>query len=144
MQRESSWLGVKHGDLVRTWLVGAGKERFAARPDDARVAELQGLRDFASQAVQDLDKKMEGLAAPRERVMKLLQAQDKKGMLLQMQGEGGGSWRLAHSCLAATFLLKLVCVDVQVTMKLMTRCSSFCSRMQTARRRLANNRQLSS
>ena len=127
-----------------TWVVGAGKERFAARPDDARVAELQGLRDFASQAVQDLDKKMEGLAAPRERLMKLLQAQDKKGMLLQMQGERGCSWKMAHSCLEATFVLMLVCVDVQVTTRLMTRCSSFCSRMQTARQRLANNRHLSS
>ena len=50
------------------------------------MAELQGLRDFAVQAIQDLDKKMQGLAAPRERLTKLLQAQDKKAVLLEMQG----------------------------------------------------------
>ena len=51
------------------------------------MAELQGLRDYAVQAVQDLDRKMQGLAAPKERLTKLLQAQDKKAMLLEMQGQ---------------------------------------------------------
>ena len=50
------------------------------------MAELQGLRDYLVQAINDIDSKMKELTAPRERVMKLLQAQDKKAVLLQMAG----------------------------------------------------------
>ena len=50
------------------------------------MAELQGLRDYLVQAIKDVDGRMQALTAPRERVMKLLQAQDKRAALLQMAG----------------------------------------------------------
>lgn len=45
-------LGLAKSSATACQLTGcfhAGQERFAARPDEARVAELQGLRDYLVQ-----------------------------------------------------------------------------------------------
>ncbi|KAK9805770.1 hypothetical protein WJX73_007953 [Symbiochloris irregularis] len=64
-----------------------GKQRFASRPDEGKVAELEGLRDFLATTVAQIDEKAKNMAAPKDRLLRLLQAQDKKAMLLQMAGD---------------------------------------------------------
>ena len=108
----------------------AGSERFAARPDEARVAELLGLRDYLVQAVQDIDGRMQELTQPRERVMKLLQAQDKRAALLQMAGGHQLSqlrWLPTHPPAQQSGNLPSgLCV--QATTRLTMACSTSCSR----------------
>lgn len=61
-----------------------GLERFANVPDEERLAELETLRDYLKEAVEAVDKAASSLAAPQERLKKLLAAQDKKACLLDM------------------------------------------------------------
>lgn len=56
------------------------------------------------QAVKDLDAKLQALSAPRERVMKLLQASDKRATLLQMAGQSLAVVHFMSACYD-TFLL---------------------------------------
>ncbi|PRW56710.1 hypothetical protein C2E21_4432 [Chlorella sorokiniana] len=61
-----------------------GLERFANVPDEERLAELETLRDYLKEAVEAVDKAASSLAAPQDRLKKLLAAQDKKACLLDM------------------------------------------------------------
>lgn len=64
----------------------AGLERFATVPDEDRLAELEGLREYLKAAVEAVDTAAASLAAPQERLKRLLEAKDKKAMLLEMAG----------------------------------------------------------
>ncbi|KAI3427954.1 hypothetical protein D9Q98_006344 [Chlorella vulgaris] len=63
-----------------------GLERFATVPDEDRLAELEGLREYLKAAVEAVDTAAASLAAPQERLKRLLEAKDKKAMLLEMAG----------------------------------------------------------
>lgn len=63
-----------------------GLERFSNLPDEERLAELETLRDYLTEAVEAVDRAAASLAAPQERLKKLLEARDKKAMLLEMAG----------------------------------------------------------
>ncbi|KAL4441533.1 hypothetical protein ABPG77_002037 [Micractinium sp. CCAP 211/92] len=61
-----------------------GLERFSNMPDEERLAELETLRDYLKEAVEAVEKAAQTLAGPQERLKKLLEAKDKKAMLLEM------------------------------------------------------------
>ncbi|GAB4813192.1 hypothetical protein N2152v2_000238 [Parachlorella kessleri] len=65
-----------------------GIERFSTAPDEEKLAELEALRDFLKEAVAAVDKTVSSVTAPQERMVKLLQAKDKKATLLEMAGAG--------------------------------------------------------
>jgi len=61
-------------------------QRFTSRPDESRVAELEGLQTFLKDATALIDDRAQQLAKPMERMKKLLSAQDKRAMLMEMAG----------------------------------------------------------
>lgn len=61
-----------------------GLERFSTMPDEERLAELTTLREYLNEGVEAVDKAAQSLAAPQERLKKLLEAKDKKAVLLEM------------------------------------------------------------
>lgn len=61
-----------------------GLERFSTVPDEERLSELETLRDYLKAAVEAVDTAAASLAAPQERLKKLLEAKDKKAVLLEM------------------------------------------------------------
>jgi len=63
-----------------------GTARFAKVVNEDRVAELEMLRDFLKQAIAAFDAQAAALAAPAERMRKLLTAKDKRATLLEMAG----------------------------------------------------------
>jgi hypothetical protein len=63
-----------------------GTARFATVPNEDRVAELELLREFLTDAVAAFDAKAAALAAPAERMRKLLTSKDKRATLLEMAG----------------------------------------------------------
>ena len=50
------------------------------------LAELEAVKQFLEQGTKDFDARSQQLVAPLDRMKKLLMAQDKKGMLLEMAG----------------------------------------------------------
>lgn len=64
-----------------------GSLRFAAVPNEDRLAELETLRDYLKEAVEAVDKAAQSVSAPADRLKKLLESKDKKAMLLEMAGE---------------------------------------------------------
>jgi len=50
------------------------------------VAELEGLQTFLKDATALIDDRAQQLAKPMERMKKLLSAQDKRAMLMEMAG----------------------------------------------------------
>ena len=48
---------------------------------------MEGLRDFLASAIARVDEQTKQMAAPKERLMRLLKAEDKKAALLEMAGE---------------------------------------------------------
>ena len=72
----------------------AGSAKFAARPDEGKVAELEGLKEFLGQAIALIDAKAVEMAAPAARMRKLLTAPDKRATLLQMAGDLLNTWML--------------------------------------------------
>jgi hypothetical protein len=65
----------------------AGQERFAAKPDEDRVAELEALQDFLQQAAAAFDAKQQTVLEPLDRLKQLLAAKDKRATLLEMAGD---------------------------------------------------------
>lgn len=76
-----------------------GQERFGKVVNEDRLAELEGLRDFLRDGVQQVDAQTQKLAAPVDRMKQLLTAKDKKAMLLEM---AGGSHSMQHHCTLTT------------------------------------------
>lgn len=64
----------------------AGDARFGAAPNEERSAELEGLRDFLEGVLKSLDSRAQELAAPADRMRKLLTASDKRAALHDMAG----------------------------------------------------------
>jgi hypothetical protein len=64
-----------------------GQERFAARPNEDRLAELQTLRKYLEEAVEAVDKATTSTASAQERLKTLLSSPDKKQCILDMAGE---------------------------------------------------------
>ena len=65
-----------------------GVERLAAAPDEDRLAELEALRDYLGAAVAAVDAATTAIAAPADRLKKLLEAPDKKAALQSMAAAG--------------------------------------------------------
>ncbi|KAK9820504.1 hypothetical protein WJX72_011080 [[Myrmecia] bisecta] len=63
-----------------------GEERFSNDPNQGRLDELEALRDVLQKGVQAIDTAAKQIAAPLDRMRKLLTAPDKKAMLLEMAG----------------------------------------------------------
>lgn len=71
-----------------------------------RLAELETLRDFLKEATTALDATTTSIiTGPGERLKKLLGAQDKKAMLLEM---AGASTVCSHICVCLGFLAEVV------------------------------------
>jgi hypothetical protein len=61
-----------------------GQERFAAKPDEDRLAELDTLRQYLEEGAEAVDKAVTATASAVDRMKKLLSAPDKKAMILAM------------------------------------------------------------
>ena len=55
-------------------------------PDEDRLAELEGLRAYLQEGVEAVEAAAANLAAPQDRLRRLLEATDKKATLLEMAG----------------------------------------------------------
>jgi hypothetical protein len=75
-------------DFFATLTKQAGIERVSPQPDEDRLAELDGLREFLEAAVKAVDNATTALAAAPARLKKLLESKDKKATLLEMAGDG--------------------------------------------------------
>ena len=64
-----------------------GEARFGSSPDEGRIAELESLQTFLKEATALIDSRTQALAAPTERLRKLLSAKDKKATLMDMAGK---------------------------------------------------------
>jgi hypothetical protein len=60
------------------------QERFAAKPDEERLAELDMLRQYLDEAKQAVDIAVASNISAVERMKKLLTAPDKKEMIREM------------------------------------------------------------
>ena len=56
----------------------SGGERFAKRPNEGRVAELESLQEFLKDAVAAFDAQQATIVAPLDRMKLLLQSKDKR------------------------------------------------------------------
>ena len=65
-----------------------GEERFAKRPNEGRVAELEALQEFLKDAVAAFDAQQATIVAPLDRMKLLLTSKDKRATLLEMAGVG--------------------------------------------------------
>ena len=88
------------------YIVTSMQERFAAKPDEERLAELDMLRQYLDEAKQAVDIAVASNISAVERMKKLLTAPDKKEMIRLMAevgvgrgrgpyewgGVGGGDW----------------------------------------------------
>lgn len=63
-----------------------GEERFAKRPNEGRVAELEALQEFLKDAVAAFDAQQATIVAPLDRMKLLLTSKDKRATLLEMAG----------------------------------------------------------
>lgn len=61
-----------------------GQERFAPKPDEERLAELETLRQYLEEAREAVDKAVQANISAVDRMKKLLSAPDKKAMILEM------------------------------------------------------------
>lgn len=60
------------------------QERFAAKPDEERLVELETLRQYLEEARDAVDAAVASNISAVQRMKKLLTAQDKKTMILEM------------------------------------------------------------
>lgn len=60
------------------------QERFAAKPDEDRLIELETLRTYLEEGREAVDKAVASNISAVERMKKLLTAPDKKAMILEM------------------------------------------------------------
>ena len=68
-------------------LPASGQERFASKPNEDRVGELEALREFLEQAAAAFDTQQQKVLEPVDRLKQLLAAKDKRATLLEMAGE---------------------------------------------------------
>jgi hypothetical protein len=61
-----------------------GIERLSPQPDEDRLAELETLRDYLKEGLEAVETAVKVVAAPAERLKKLLESKDKKATLLDM------------------------------------------------------------
>lgn len=61
-----------------------GRERFAAKPDQERIAELDTLRQYLEEGVAAVDKAVIKMSSAADRLKKLLSSPDKKQTILDM------------------------------------------------------------
>lgn len=64
-----------------------GQERFAAKPDEERLAELETLRQYLEEGAEAVDKAVTATASAVARMKKLLSSQDKKATILAMAAD---------------------------------------------------------
>ena len=64
-----------------------GQERFAAKPDEERLAELETLRQYLEEGAEAVDKAVTATASAVDRMKKLLSSQDKKATILAMAAD---------------------------------------------------------
>lgn len=64
-----------------------GNERFAAKPDQERLAELEVLRKYLEDMTKAVDVAVAKIASASDRMKKLLTAKDKKQMILDMAAD---------------------------------------------------------
>ena len=64
-----------------------GQERFASKPNEDRVGELEALREFLEQAAAAFDAQQQKVLEPVDRLKQLLAAKDKRATLLEMAGK---------------------------------------------------------
>jgi hypothetical protein len=79
------------------------QERFAAKPDEERLIELETLRQYLEEGKEAVDIAVASNISAVERMKKLLTAPDKKAMILEMAEVGG--WQLG--CWATGWLVYL-------------------------------------
>lgn len=60
------------------------QERFAAKPDEDRLAELETLRQYLEEGKEAVDKAVTSNISAVDRMKKLLTAQDKRTMIRDM------------------------------------------------------------
>lgn len=65
----------------------AGEQRFSSSPEEGRIAELESLQNFLKEGITAIDSRTSALAAPTERLRKLLTAKDKKATINEMAGK---------------------------------------------------------
>ena len=65
-----------------------GIEQLSSAPDEDRLAELEFLRDYLTEAVEAVDKATQQVSAAPERLKKLLESANKKETLRQMAAVG--------------------------------------------------------
>lgn len=63
-----------------------GQERFSPKPDQERLAEMETLRQYLEEGVKAVDAAVQQTASAVDRMTKLLNAKDKKEMILDMVG----------------------------------------------------------
>ncbi len=61
-----------------------GRERFAPKPDQERLAELETLRDYLEGMSKAVDQAVAATSSAKDKVKRLLEAQDKKACILEM------------------------------------------------------------
>ena len=66
----------------------AGIEKLSTAPDEERLAELEILRDYLTEAVEAVDKATKQVSEAPVRLKKLLESQDKKETLREMAANG--------------------------------------------------------
>ena len=71
-------------DFFRELNGALGRERFALKPDQDRIAELETLRQYLEEAVEAVDKAVTKTASAADRLKKLLTSPDKKQTILDM------------------------------------------------------------
>ena len=67
------------------------QERFAAKPDEERLIELETLRQYLEEGKEAVDKAVASNISAVDRMKKLLTAPDKKEMIRQMAEVGVGA-----------------------------------------------------
>lgn len=86
----------RHCGLFTVPIRSAAEQRFANPPNEARLAELESLRDFLKETLSLLDRRTQEIAAPAERLKALLMSKDKKAAILEMAGMFGHGYCMQH------------------------------------------------
>ncbi|MEW5313655.1 MAG: hypothetical protein WDW38_005203 [Sanguina aurantia] len=61
-----------------------GRTRFSSKPDEEKIAELEALRQYLSEAIVVIDNAVTNTASAVDRMKKLLTSRDKKATILEM------------------------------------------------------------
>jgi hypothetical protein len=82
------------------------QERFAAKPDEERLIELETLRQYLEEGKEAVDIAVASNISAVERMKKLLTAPDKKAMILEMAEVR--SWEAWRESWCGRWLLSVV------------------------------------